>query len=148
LGLNPRPVGLLRKLLAQRALPAHTNAAASRFRASGPSLAIGRADAPSQAGTMRIDTGLGTWSTSPEAAGRLALGWYADFRALHALIEQSGVREVYVLDLDVGCAQTLNRALGPRCSVMALAGPQPPLTQLPLAHAQIRPPTGPSGCNI
>lgn len=134
LGLNPRPLGLLRKVLGSRALPAHPSGQGQRFRAAGPSLGVGRADAECHAGTIRIDTGLGTWDKSLSEAPRLHLGWYADTLALHALVEQSGAHEVYVLDVDTTTAQTLNQALGPRCRVMALAGPQPPLTQLSLAH--------------
>lgn len=136
LGVNPRPLGLLRKVLGHRALPAHSRTAASRFMAPGPSLGVGRADADCHAGTIRIDTGLGTWSQSPFKAPSLALGWYADTHALAALVEQTHASQVQVLGLDVRGAQRLEAAFGARCRIGVLAGPQSPLLQLPLAGAK------------
>lgn len=133
LGLNPRPLGLLRKLLGARALPVHPPVHVERFRATGPSLSVGRADAECHAGTMRVDTGLGLWPDDDTQVPSIKLGWYADMLALHKLVAQTGARDISVLGVAPSMLAKVSRALGPKCRVVPLVGPQPPLMQLPLA---------------
>jgi hypothetical protein len=135
LGLNPRPVGLLRKLLGPRARPAGLLPPGG-FCPPGPTIDLAAAACRSQAGHIRIDTGLGTWGAAePDGAPTLALGWYADMAAVQQLVQGTGARTVRVLDAGGDQLQALSGLLGPRVQVTSLgcALSEPAKSILPVA---------------